>query len=77
MESNIDIDADYDGSNTEDFSREGTMVLNRKISGQYLIVGTYIDYDRLENEGGPVVTFKQTFILSRKLESFNYTDAIQ
>ena len=53
------------------------MVLNRKISGQYLIVGTYIDYDRLENEGGPVVTFKQTFILSRKLESFNYTDAIQ
>ena len=77
MESNIDIDADYDDSNTEDFSREGTMVLNRKISGQYLIVGTYIDYDRLENEGGPVVTFKQTFILSRKLESFNYTDAIQ
>ena len=77
MESNIDIDADYDDSNIEDFSREGTMVLNRKISGQYLIVGTYIDYDRLENEGGPVVTFKQTFILSRKLESFNYTDAIQ
>lgn len=75
MKSNIDINAENDEELTDDMSQPGSMFLNKKISGQYFIVGTSIDYDRMMVEAGPAVTFNHTLILSRKVESFNYTDA--
>lgn len=77
IESNTDIDTDNDDTNVEDLSKEGSMLLNRKLSGQYFIVGTNIDYSREEATAGPAIHFRQTLILSRKVDSYNYTDSLQ
>ena len=62
----------------DDSIREDSMIdqtLNMKISGQYYIVSTWIEYNRKGNEAGPVSTMKHWLTLSRNMGSYNYSDA--
>ena len=62
----------------DDSIHEDSMIdqtLNMKISGQYYIVSTWIEYNRKGNEAGPVSTMKHWLTLSRNMGSYNYSDA--
>ena len=53
----------------------GSQRLNMKISGQYYIVSTWIDYSRTGSAAGPRSNMKQWLTLARNMESYNYSDA--
>ena len=53
----------------------GSQRLNLKISGQYYIVSTWIDYSRTGSAAGPRSNMKQWLTLARNMESYNYSDA--
>ncbi len=59
------LDTDAYEENMED---QDSLVLNKKISGQYLIIGTSIDY---RNVGGDM-RFTQSFILSTSENKSTY-----
>ena len=74
IETNIDIEPDSTTSGNL-FDQSG-IVLNKKISGQYYIVGTSISYKReaVEDGRGSRSILNQTFTLSKSVDTFNYSD---
>lgn len=69
-----DVPFDDDSDDPSQLSIKGTRVLNKKISGQYYIVSTYISYNRRETDMGPTSNMTQTLTLSKKVDTFNYDD---
>lgn len=67
MESNIPLPEDDE---TQDMTDPGTQRLNRKISGQYYIVSSDITYRNKGNQ----VALNQTLVLSRPVQTYNYSD---
>lgn len=67
MESNIPLPEDDE---TRDMSEPGTQRLNRKISGQYYIVSSDITYRNRGNQ----VALNQVLVLSRPVQTYNYSD---
>lgn len=67
MESNIPLPEDDE---TQDMTDPGTQRLNRKISGQYYIVSSDITYRNKGNQ----VALNQSLVLSRPVQTYNYSD---
>ena len=74
IETNIDIEPD--STTSGNLLDQSGIVLNKKISGQYYIVGTSISYKReaVEDGRGSRSILNQTFTLSKSVDTFNYSD---
>ena len=74
IETNIDIEPD--STTSGNLLDQSSIVLNKKISGQYYIVGTSISYKReaVEDGRGSRSILNQTFTLSKSVDTFNYSD---
>ena len=71
MQTNAQVD---DNSSRTDTNETTSLTLNKKISGQYYIVNTSIEYDRRDGISGPESHMYHYLTLSKAVEPFKYSD---